>query len=97
MPRQRLRTVNVLTEDGSAIMVTPDDDLPEGVRDGDINPKAFEPWPGDEDVEHDLSGLEYDDMTAKELAGLVKDRNLEPSSQKKADLTPALEEDDASH
>jgi hypothetical protein len=97
MPRQRLRTVTVLTEDGSAVLVSPDEDLPPGVKDGDINERAFEPWPGEEEVEHDLSGLEYDDMTAKELASEVKNRGLEPTSQKKADLITALEEDDASH
>lgn len=94
MPRQRLRTVTVELPGGGAVLVTPDEDLPEGVKDSDINERAFEPWGGEQ--EFDVSGLEYDDMTAKELSRLVKDRGLEPESNKKADLITALEENDAS-
>ena len=97
MPRQRTTTVTVLLPDGSAQMVTPDQDLPEGVNESDINPAAFEPWGGaTEDDERDVEGLEYDDMTVKELGRLVKDRELEPASHKKEDLITALEEADAS-
>lgn len=95
MPRQRYTTVTVELEDGSAVLVTPDEDLPEGVSDKDINPKAFEPWGGASDDDMNVEGLEYDDMTVKELSKLVKDRELEPASHKKEDLITALEEADA--
>lgn len=91
MARKRLRHVDVLLDDGTSVTVGPDDDLPEGVRDSDLNPKAFEPWTGDADSDEDLS---YDDMTQKELLAEVKRRGLEPDSTKKADLQAALEEDD---
>jgi hypothetical protein len=95
MPRQRLSTATVLLPDGTAVLVTPDQDLPEGVTDDDINPAVFAPWGAPED-HHDVEGLEYDEMTAKELAKLARERNLEPESGKKADLITALEEADAS-
>ena len=95
MPRQRLRTVTVELPGGGAVLVTPDEDLPEGVKDSDINERAFEPWGGGDESDS-LEGLEYDDMTAKELSRLVKERGLDPESNKKADLITALEENDAS-
>lgn len=94
MAKTRYRTATVVIPGGAeAILVAPDQDLPEGVSDSDLNPKVFTPW-----TETDMEGFtNYEDMKVPALMRMAKDRNLSPDSHKKADLVAALEEDDASN